>query len=218
MHVGYNFVTLQKYFRVMRLIFILLTALLPLSVIAQNVWEKPDVDEQEQNGTKPNPDAKYLAGAVPEVNGKIEWQLDVDVPGKSAAVIYDTMLKCLTDLTKTENQLEGGRVVLVNKNEHIVAANIREWMVFTDKLFVLDRTEFSYTLIAYCSDSHLKVTMNRISYRYEDENYKAEEWISDGYALNRKKTKIYRGPAKFRRSTIDRKDYLFDVIRQTVLK
>lgn len=195
--------------------------------MAQGVWEKPDAgngEAEEQKVEKPNPDAKYLEGAVPEVDGKVEWRLDVDVPGKSADQIYDIMLKCLTDLTKTENQIEGSQVALVNKDEHIVVANIREWLVFTDKFFMLDRTKFFYTLIAYCKDNHLTVTMNRISYRYEEERtsdggyvYKAEEWINDENALNRKKTKLVPGSAKFRRKTVDRKDYLFSVISDAVL-
>lgn len=216
----------------MKLIFTLISCLLPLSAMAQSVWEKPvseeemkkqeaGRDEQEELGE----DAKYMAGAVPEVDGKVQWTLDVDVPGKTADQIYDTVLKCFTDLTKTENQLDGSQVTLVNKKDRIVVAAIREWLVFTDKFFMLDRTKFHYTLIAYCKDNHLTVTMDRISYRYEEDRtrdggyvYKAEEWISDENALNRKKTKLLPGSAKFRRKTIDRKDYLFDVIRGAVLR
>ena len=216
----------------MKLFFILLAYFIPTIAMAQSVWEKPTTDYDnkddktvERKVEKPSKDAKYLAGAVPEVDGKVEWQLDVDVPGKTADQIYSIMLNCLTDLTKTENQLEGSSVALVNKHEHIVAASIKEWLVFTDKFLMLDRTKFNYTLIAYCKDNHLTVTMGRISYRYEDNRsddggyvYKAEEWINDENALNRKKTRLLPGSAKFRRKTIDRKDYLFDVIRQTVLK
>ncbi len=216
----------------MKLFFILLAYFIPTIAMAQSVWEKPTTDYDnkddktvERKVEKPSKDAKYLAGAVPEVDGKVEWQLDVDVPGKTADQIYSIMLNCLTDLTKTENQLEGSSVALVNKQEHIVAASIKEWLVFTDKFLMLDRTKFNYTLIAYCKDNHLTVTMGRISYRYEDNRsddggyvYKAEEWINDENALNRKKTRLLPGSAKFRRKTIDRKDYLFDVIRQTVLK
>ena len=36
--------------------------------------------------------------------------------------------------------------------------------------------------------------------------------------MNRKKTKLYRGSAKFRRKTIDRKDDLFSSIKTAVLK
>ena len=211
----------------MKLFFILISMLLPISVMAQSVWEKPagaEELESQDKQDKPSEDAKYLSGAVPEVDGKVEWRLDVDVPGKTAEQIYDIMLACFTDLTKTENQLEGSQVALVNKKDHIVVASIREWLVFTDKFFMLDRTKFNYTLIAYCKDNHLTVTMNRISYRCEEDRtrdggyvYKAEEWIDDENALNRKKTKLLPGSSKFRRKTIDRKDYLFSVIKEAVL-
>lgn len=207
---------------------------LPIAAFAQNVWERPDDGtEAEQTKTeakkakqeKPNPDAKYLSGAVTEEDGKVVFTLDTDVPGKSASQIYDIMLKCLTDLTKTENQLEGSQVALVNKADHIIVASLKEWLVFKDNFISLDRTKFNYNLVAYCSDNHLKVQMDRISYRYEEDRRKgsdsrltAEEWISDRYALNRKKTKLLPGSAKFRRKTVDRKDFIFDTIRQTVLK
>lgn len=215
----------------MRLFLILAVCLMPLAAVAQGVWERPDAagdagkKVKEQKAEKPNPDAKYLAGAVTEVDGKVVWTMDVDVPGKSADQIYALMLQCFTDLTKTENQIEGSCVALVNKAEHMVVATIREWLVFTDKFFALDRTKFYYTLIACCADNHLNVTMSRISYRYEEGRepgggyvYKAEEWIDDKHALNKKKTRLLPGSAKFRRKTVDRKDYLFSVIREAVLQ
>jgi colicin import membrane protein len=55
--------------------------------------------------------------------------------------------------------------------------------------------------------------MTRIYYLYDEErdaqNFKAEEWITDRYGLNKKQTKLARVSGKFRRKTIDRKDYLF---------
>ena len=216
-----------------RLLFLVLY-FLPIAAVAQNVWERPDEGKQteqtkatvkEAKPVKPNPDAKYLAGTVTETDGKVEWTMDVGVPGKSAEQIYNIMLKCLTDLTKTENQLDGSCVALVNKKEHVVVASVKEWLVFKDNFLSLDRAKFFYNIMAYCSDGHLKLKMNRLTYKYEedrrgnrDSRYTAEEWISDRYALNRKKTKLLPGSAKFRRKTVDRKDYIFGIIRQTVLK
>jgi len=40
--------------------------------------------------------------------------------------------------------------------------------------------------------------------------YYAEEWITDRYGLNKKQTKLARVSGKFRKKTIDRKDYLFN--------
>lgn len=215
----------------MKLIFVLVTCLIPIIGWSQGVWESPVTEKNNINNdtsvskdTTPDPDEKYLVGAVPEVNGKVEWKLDVDVPDKSAQEIYDIIFDCFTNLTKEENQLEGSCVSLVNKKEHIVVASMKEWLVFTDKLLALDRTKFNYTLIAYCKDNHLTVTMGRVSYRYDEERikgghvYMAEEWINDENALNRKKTRLLPGSAKFRRKTIDRKDLVFDSIKTAVLK
>lgn len=215
----------------MKLIFVLVTCLIPIIGWSQGVWESPVTEKNNINNdtsvskdTTPDPDEKYLVGAVPEVNGKVEWKLDVDVPDKSAQEIYDIIFDCFTNLTKEENQLEGSCVSLVNKKEHIVVASIKEWLVFTDKLLALDRTKFNYTLIAYCKENHLTVTMGRVSYRYDEERikgghvYMAEEWINDENALNRKKTRLLPGSAKFRRKTIDRKDLVFDTIKTAVLK
>ena len=206
----------------MKKLIVLMMLALPMSVIAQNVWEKPKEEkvEKAEKVKKPNKDEKYLRGAVPIVDGDVQWTLDVDVPGKSAQDIYDKMFKTLTDLTKSEGQLEGSAVTLVNKQDHIVVANVREWLLFSSSLLSLDRTKFNYTLIARCSDGHLNMTMNRISYKYDEERtnqvYKAEEWISDDAAVNKKNTKLYRGSAKFRRKTIDRKDQIFETIRNVL--
>ena len=206
-----------------KLITILLMAM-PLAAMAQNVWEKPKEESLEKTAkvvtVKENKDEKYLRGAVPIVNGDVCWTLDVDVPGKSAQDIYDKMYKTLTDLTKSEGQLEGSAVSLVNKQDHIIVASVREWLLFSSNFISLDRTKFYYTLVARCSDGHLNMTMDRISYKYEEERnkqvYKAEEWISDDNAVNKKNTKLYRGSAKFRRKTIDRKDQIFETVKNVL--
>lgn len=209
----------------MKKIVVLLMLTMPLTALAQNVWEKPEdtATEPEQQKQPENQNAKYLRGAVPLVDGKVQWQLDVDVPGKSAQEIYDIMYKCLDDLTKSEDQLEGSCIALVNKQEHTIVASVREWLTFTSNFLSLDRAKFQYTLIAACTDGHMKMTMDRIMYRYEETDrkgvyYSAEEWITDDNAVNKKNTKLYPGSAKFRRKTIDRKDMLFETIRNLLTK
>ena len=207
---------------------LLLSAFISVVGFAQNVWEKPETAtkvEKEVIVEKPNPDAEYLAGAVTEKDGKVQWTLDVDVPGKDASQIYDRMYKCLSDLAKQENQLEGSGIALVNKKDKIIVASIKEWLVFKNNFLSLDRSKFYYTLVAECKDNHLTVTMSRLVYRYEEDRntngngvIKAEDWINDRNALNKKQTKLLPGSAKFRRKTIDRKDYLFDNIKRIVLE
>ena len=126
----------------MKKIIIFLLTLLPLSTFAQDVWERPQDTKQEVKKPKQNEfnqdDAKYLAGTVPEIDGKVVFTLDLNLPGRSAQDIYERVY-----------------------------------------------TGFDTT---------------------------AEKWITDAVALNKRKTRLSKGSAKFRRKTIDRKDEIFSAI------
>ena len=168
----------------------------------------------------PNPDAKYLEGAVPEVNGQVEWRLSIDVPGKSAEWIYDKLGQLFTDMTHAEGQMEQSRVALADEATHTLGVRFQEWLVFRNSTLSLDRTEFNFTIIAECTNEHADVKLGRINYVYEENRdggmtAKAEEWITDKYGLNKSKTKLARLSGKFRRKTIDRKDYIFREIKNT---
>ncbi len=195
----------------MKKIIIAIMACLPLMGMAQNSWET----ENEQ-GQQVNPEQKYLAGAVPVVNGKVQFTTEINAPGKSAAQIYDIILKYFTQLTKEDNQLEQSRIDAKDSIGHQISASYQEWLVFKNKPLVLDRTRFMYTLVAQCQDGKAKITMRRIYYLYDEERnpqtFVAEEWITDEYGLKKNKQKLSRVSGKFRRKTIDRKDYLFNKI------
>ena len=147
---------------------------LPLGLSAQNTWEMP-----EQNSGV-NPDQKYLAGAVPEVNGRVVFHTVIDAPGKSAAQVQDIVREYMQKMTKEANQFEQSRIVL----------------------------------IVDCYDGKADITMTHIRYLYDEERqpqtYNAEEWITDKEGLNKKQNKLARISGKFRRKTIDRKDFLFN--------
>ena len=69
---------------------IALLTLLPLSMTAQdNTWEKVTINEQTNGKT---PDQKYLAGAVPEVDGKVLFQTTIKAPGKTQKQIHALVL------------------------------------------------------------------------------------------------------------------------------
>lgn len=209
----------------------ILTALFicfPLMGMAQNTWEIPQEETQQQQAQhkntalfdkkKKNEDSKYLAGAVPEVDGRVVFTLSKDVPGMTADEIYQKVYDLLTAMTKEENQFPQSKIAVVNKTEHTIAARMKEWLVFQNTFLSLDRTVFNYTIIAKTSDGHLDLTLERLSYQYEMNrtdthgglNVKAEEWITDKEGLNKKKTKLAKYSGKFRRKTIDRKDNIFD--------
>ena len=182
---------------------------LPVAMTAQNTWEMPEEAE-----TTVNPDQKYLAGAVPEVDGKVLFHTVVDAPGKSAQQVYAIVKGYLQKMTREKNQFEQSRIILDDSLNYEVAGTYQEWLVFKSTALVLDRTRLFYNLIVKCDDGKADITMTRIHYLYEEERnpqtLRAEEWITDKEGLNKKQTKLSRVSGKFRRKTIDRKDFLFN--------
>ena len=182
---------------------------LPLAAAAQdNAWEKATVT------TTANADQKYLEGAVPVVDGQVVFETTIKAPGKTGKQIYDIMLNQLQQLTQGPEQFEQSSVTLQNADQLQIVGNYQEWLVFKNKPLNLDRTRLFYHLFVDCRDGEATVKMTRIVYLYDEERdpqtYYANEWITDRYGLNKKKTKLARVSGKFRRKTIDRKDYLFE--------
>jgi colicin import membrane protein len=185
---------------------------LPLVVSAQdNTWERIEVEPVQ----KDNPDAKYLAeDAVPMVDGKVVFQTVIKAPGKSADQIYEILKAQLEKMVKEPNQFDNSIVAIHDSIKHELAAVFHEWLVFKSTALSLDRTEFNFQMHVQCSNEKAEVSIMRISYDYDVDrkpiHYSAEEWISDKYAVNKKRTKLYPISGKFRRKTIDRKDFIFN--------
>lgn len=213
----------------MRKIFLALLLAIPLMAEAQSEWEIPANDQSKtavkQEAKKKtkhveaadSADLPYLRGAVPEIDGKVVFTLDRDVPGMSADSIYNRVYAYMEMFIRQPNQHDISRIALVNKSRHIIAARMKEDLVFSSSFLSLDRTVFNYMLIATCTDQHFHLTMDRLSYEYEMDrstgfSETAEELITDKKAVNKKGTKLVRGVAKFRRKTIDRKDDVFEGI------
>ena len=185
---------------------------LPMVVSAQdNTWERIEVEPVE----KDNPDAKYLAeNAVPMVDGKVVFQTVIKAPGKSADQIYGILKAQLEKMVKEPNQFDNSIVAIHDSIKHELAAVFHEWLVFKSTALSLDRTEFNFQMHILCSNEQAEVSIMRISYDYDVDrkpiHYTAEEWISDKYAVNKKRTKLYPISGKFRRKTIDRVDFIFN--------
>lgn len=196
----------------MRKYILTLLMLMPLMATAQdNTWERAEVEPVVTE----NPDAKYLAeNAVPFVNDKVCFTTTIEAKGKTADQIYQILYKQMDKMTKEANQIENSLIVINDEANHELAAVFHEWLVFKNTSLSLDRTRMNFHLLVSCSDGKAVVKMTRISYDYETtrkpEHYVAEEWISDKYAVNKKRTKLYPISGKFRRKTIDRKDYIFN--------
>lgn len=202
----------------MKRLFLSMLLALPLTIAAQdNSWEKIE-QEPAQNV---NRDAKYLeANAVPEVEGVVCWETTVKAPGKSASQIYDILLAQMEKMTKESNQFENSIVAIKNADKKEIGGVYHEWLVFKNAALSLDRTKLNFQLIVECSDGEANVKMTRITYDYDlnrkPEHYKAEEWITDKYCVNKKHTKLLPISGKFRRKTIDRKNFIFNKF-QTLL-
>ena len=189
---------------------IALVALLPLGMWAQdNTWEKIEVETVD----KANPDAKYLKGAVPEVDGKVVFSTTINAPGKTADQVYDIVKAYLVKMTGEANQ-QSARVAFEDKEKHELGATFNEWLVFKSSALMLDQTRLLYVIKARCSEGKANIEMANIHYVYDEfrnaKRYTAEEWITDKEALNKKGTKLLPLSGKFRRKTIDRKDFLFN--------
>ena len=203
----------------MKKLVIAMMAMMPLAAVAQsNAWEQ---NAQTNVPTKLNP--KYLAGAVPEKDGRVTFETTIKVPGKTKAQLYEMALRVMKGVVSGPEQVtEQSRIGLEDPVKGQVVANVQEWLVFKSTALVLDRTRLLYHLIADCRDGEVTVTMSRIVYIYDEERdpqtYKAEEWITDKYGLTNKQNKLARVSGKFRQKTIDRKDYLFNLFNETLTK
>lgn len=178
------------------ILFLTMLFALPAAMKAESVKDQKD-------------DTRYLAGAVPEVDGKVVFSKEFQISGMSQSQIYDTVMKWMEERLK-ENKNIDSRIVFTDKAKGTVAGVGEEWMVFKSSALSLDRTLINYQLTVTCQPENCLVELEKIRFTYRDtEKYKAEEWITDKYALNKTKTKLVRGLAKWRRKTVDFADDIF---------
>lgn len=164
---------------------------------------------------------KYLKGAVPEdENGLVVFSQKFAVGGKSQTEIYEGLRSWAANIAANAIQDMRTRLLEENAQTGLITYRIEEWMVFRKLFLNFDRTRFRYNLVVQCSDSIAEIKIQQISYYYREdlqgengEVYKAEEWISDKAALNKKGTKIFAYSGKFRKKTIDRAEELFSSAR-----
>ena len=71
----------------------MLLTCLPMAMRAESHKEKRD-------------DTRYLAGAVPVVDGKVVFSKEFQIPGMSQKQIYDTVMKWMNERLKENNWIE----------------------------------------------------------------------------------------------------------------
>ena len=194
----------------MKKIILLLMLLLPIMAMAEKVKEDKNAP-------------KYLKGAVPVENGVVTFWKSFSVPGQTDKQLYENMLFFVKDnLVAKGIEDAWTRVISDGKEDGIIAARVEEWMVFSKKFLALDQTRLRYQITVTTGQGKVDISITQISYLYGEEwlenkptgkggeVYRAEEWITDEHALNKKGTKVLSGSGKFRRKTIDRVNELFE--------
>ena len=157
-------------------------------------------------------DPKYLAGAVPLQNGKVIFSRDIQVPESLPTdsvynVLHQWMGRYFNNRRHVLKRIDNG----CDSVNNVLKLGVVQYIIFKQKAFVLDRSQVIYNFAMKVEDKTIKVSMDSISYFYEEERspikYTAEEWISDETALKKDKKDIYRQQRKFRIKTIDLFDY-----------
>lgn len=101
-------------------------------------------------------DSKYLAGAVPEVDGKVVFTKEFSIPGMSQDEIYNRIYGWMEARLKQNENIS--RIVFSDKEKGQIVGTGDEWIVFSSTALSLDRTKILYQLTATCQpeNAHLK--------------------------------------------------------------
>ena len=188
----------------MKKLFTILMACATLSTSIAQITA-PVIEEKSET------DSRYMAGAVPEVNGKVVLTRTVEVPvGLTQQEVMNRVDAWLVRCTKDERMHYNQRLPQAADNELQHSYSME--LTFSKSFLAHDFAELAYVLAVRYEGGQLIMEMSHINYKYNENNkltkYTAEEMIIDKYALNKKKTKLIFGFKKFRMKTIDLLDEL----------
>lgn len=150
---------------------------------------------------------KYLAGAVPEVDGRVVFAELIHLPNASKAAIFEQAEKWI------ENRYNSkvSRVLYKDLEAGMLVAFGSDTLVFKESFLSLDRAIMTYQLKLQVKDGECGIELEKVNYAYgQSEKFTAEEMISDKVALNKSKTKVIKGLQKWRYKTVDHVDALFN--------
>lgn len=158
-------------------------------------------------------DPKYMAGAVPVVNGKVVFSKTLNLSGQSQEQIFAKALNWATGRFIPENDFQS-RVLFSDASNGQIACMGQQYLVFTNKALSLDRATVTYQMYLDCQPGKCDMKITAIRYVYnvggKNEIIPAEEQITDEYVLNKKKDKLIKATGKFRIHTINMVDELFE--------
>ena len=151
-------------------------------------------------------EARYDKGNVPVVNGRVMFQETIATT-LSEGEAYARLNEWAKQRFNKPNVIVSKFTSEDNTN-HTLSLTAEEYIVFTKKFFVLDRTRINYWAEFQCTESGVSIKLTRINYWYEEEReggikFCAEEFITDDEAFNAKGTKLFKDQGKFRKGTIN---------------
>ena len=166
-------------------------------------------------------EARYDKGNVPVVNGRVMFQ-------EAIATTLSTT-EAYARISEWAKQRFNKPNVIVSKlthednTNHTLSLTAEEYIVFTSKFFVLDRTRINYWVEVQCTEGNATIKLTRINYWYEEERdggirFSAEEFITDEQAFNLKGNKMLKDQGKFRKGTIDFFDTLVADMTEVLTK
>ena len=166
-------------------------------------------------------EARYDKGNVPVVNGRVMLQETVESALGSDAT-YERISQWAKQRFNKPNVIVSKFTAEDNTN-HALNLTAEEYIVFTKKFFVLDRTRINYWLEIQCTEGGATIKMTRINYWYEEEReggikFSAEEFITDENAFNKQGTKMLKDQGKFRKGTINFFDSLVAEMTEVLTK
>lgn len=152
---------------------------------------------------------KYMAGAVPEIDGKVVFMRELNVQDFSK----EQIMKALTEWCNNTFIGQSDRVLYTNAEDGEIAAQGEDEMLIKIGLFP-SKVRVLYVLSVKCSEGKCTLTTSKIKYKNNpssdnpNEVITAEEFITDKHALNKAKTKLFKGTGDYRSNTIDIVDKL----------
>lgn len=149
-------------------------------------------------------ESKYMEGAVPVVNGKVVFTRYLNVADFSQQQVYNALIDWASrNFTQGNARIilsdpETGTIVVQNQDELIARIGI-----FPAKV------KMASVIKMICSEGNCMIETSRIRYtnnptsKTPNDIITAEEYITDQYAMNKAKTKVFKGIGDYRKSTID---------------
>ena len=166
-------------------------------------------------------EARYDKGSVPVVNGRVMFQETITTT-LSEGDAYQRISEWAKQRFNKPNVIVSKFTAEDNTN-HTLSLTAEEYVVFTKKFFVFDRTRINYWLEIQSTEGSTTIKMTRINYWYEEERegrfkFSAEEFITDDEAFNAKGTKMLKDQGKFRKGTINFFDTLVADMTEVLTK